>query len=310
MAAWKSMVFQPSSPLAALRARAPKATVVFDDGRYPSEAAASAKQADVAIVFANQWTTESEDVPDLSLPSGQDALIEAVATANPHTIVVLENGGPINMPWLDRTAAVVEAWYPGAGGADAIADVLFGVVNPSGRLPITFPASVEQMPAAQVPGSGLPPRQAFDAPHPRGAAVGYRWLVTHQQTPLFPFGYGLSYTRFGYSDLKVTGGKMLSVSFTVRNEGDRAGKDAPQVYLSSAAGQPVKRLIGFSKIELTPGERKQVTIPVDPRLVADFDAGKQRWRVAPGKYHVEVGASSADVKLAGDAEVQGAWLEP
>ncbi|HEY0341525.1 MAG TPA: glycoside hydrolase family 3 C-terminal domain-containing protein, partial [Steroidobacteraceae bacterium] len=310
MAAWMSMVFQSSPPLAALRARAPEAIVVFNDGRYPSEAAALAKQADVVVVFVNQWTTESEDVPDLSLPSGQDALIEAVAAANTHTVVVLENGGPINMPWLDRTAAVVEAWYPGAGGADAIADVLFGVVNPSGRLPITFPASVEQMPAAQVPGFGLPPTRPFEAPHPRGAEVGYRWLAMHQQTPLFPFGYGLSYTRFGYSDLKVMGGKTLSVSFSVRNEGDRAGKDAPQVYLSSAAGQAVKRLIGFSKIELAAGEQKQVTVSVDSRLLAGFDVGRQRWRVAPGKFRVEVGASSVETKLTGEAEVQGAWLKP
>lgn len=310
MAAWKSMIFQSSPPLAALRARAPKATIVFDDGRYPSAAATLAKQADVVIVFANQWMTESEDAPDLSLPSGQDDLIQAVAAANPHTIVVLENGGPVSMPWLDRTAAVVEAWYPGAGGADAIADVLFGVVNPSGRLPITFPASAEQMPAAQLPGLGLPPQQPFDAPHPQGAAVGYRWLATHNQTPLFPFGYGLAYTRFGYSDLKLTGGKSLSVSFSVRNEGDRAGKEAPQVYLTAAAGQSVKRLIGFGKIELSPGEAKQVTISVDSRLLAGFDVSRQRWRVAPGKYHVEVGASSTDTRMSGDAVVQGAWLKP
>jgi beta-glucosidase len=310
MAAWKSMVFQSSPPLAALRARAPKATVVFDDGRYPAEATALAKQADVVIVFANQWMTESEDAPDLSLPSGQDDLIQAVAAANPHTIVVLENGGPISMPWLDRTAAVVEAWYPGAGGADAIADVLFGVVNPSGRLPITFPASTEQMPVAQLPGFGLPPQQPFDAPHPQGAAVGYRWLATHNQMPLFPFGYGLSYTHFGYSDLKLTAGKTLSVTFRVRNEGDRAGKEAPQVYLSSAAGQSVKRLIGFGKIELSPGEEKQMTIAVDSRLLASFNVSRQRWRVAPGKYHVEVGASSADVRLTGDAAIHGEWLKP
>jgi beta-glucosidase len=293
MAAWKSMVFQSSPPLAALRARAPKATVVFDDGRYPSAAATLAKQADVVIVFANQWMTESEDAPDLSLPSGQDDLIQAVAAANTHTIVVLENGGPINMPWLDRTAAVVEAWYPGAGGADAIADVLFGLVNPSGRLPITFPASAEQMSAAQLPGFGLPPQQPFDAPHPQGAAVGYRWLATHHQTPLFPFGYGLSYTRFGYSDLKLT-----------------AGKEAPQVYLSSAAGQSVKRLIGFGKLELSPGEEKQVTIPVDSRLLGGFDVSRQRWRVPPGRYHIEVGASSVDVRLSGDAAIRGEWLKP
>jgi beta-glucosidase len=310
MAAWKSMVFQSSPPLAALRARAPKASVTFDDGRYPAEAADLAKQADVVIVFANQWMTESEDAPDLSLPSGQDELIAAVAAANAHTIVVLENGGPVYMPWLDRTAAVVEAWYPGAGGADAIADVLFGVVNPSGHLPITFPASAEQLPVAQLPGFGLPPMQPFDVPHPRGAAVGYRWVATHDQTPLFPFGYGLSYTHFGYGGLELAAGKTVSVSFSVRNEGNRVGKEAAQVYLSSAAGRKVKRLVGFDKVELAPGEAKQVTVLVDPRLLADFDVTRQRWRVAPGKYHIEVGGSSVDVKLEGDTVVRGAWLKP
>ena len=310
MAAWKSMVFQSSPPLAALRARAPKANITFNDGRYPTAAADLAKRADVVIVFANQWMTESEDAPDLSLPSGQDELIAAVAAANAHTIVVLENGGPVYMPWLDRTAAVMEAWYPGAGGADAIADVLFGVVNPSGRLPITFPASAEQLPVAQLPGFGLPSMRPFDAPHPRGAAVGYRWMATHDQTPLFPFGYGLSYTHFGYSGLELSAGKTVSVRFSVRNEGDRAGKEAAQVYLSSAAGRKVKRLIGFNKVELAPGEEKRVTVSVDPRLLADFDVARQRWRVAPGKYHVEVGGSSVDVKLEGDTEVRGAWLKP
>jgi beta-glucosidase len=310
MAAWKSMVFQSSAPLAALRARAPKSSITFDDGRYPAAAADRAKQADVVIVFANQWVTESEDAPDLSLPSGQDELIAAVAAANPHTIVVLENGGPVYMPWLDRTAAVVEAWYPGAGGADAIADVLFGVVNPSGRLPITFPASAEQLAVAQLPGLGLPSMQPFDVPHPRGAAVGYRWVATHDQAPLFPFGYGLSYTHFGYSGLELTAGKTISVSFSVRNEGDRAGKEAAQVYLSSAAGRKVKRLIGFNKVELAPGEEKRVTVSVDSRLLADFDVARQRWRVAPGKYHIEVGGSSMEVKLEGDTAVRAAWVKP
>jgi beta-glucosidase len=169
MAAWKNMAFQSSPPLAAIRARAPQATVAFDEGRYISAAVARAKQSDVVIVFANQWTAEGEDVPDLSLPSGQDELIKALVAVNPHTVVVLQTGGPVQMPWLEQTAAVLEAWYPGVRGADAIADVLFGQVNPSGRLPITFPASI-----GQLPGFGLPAQQSFDAPHPRGAAIGYR----------------------------------------------------------------------------------------------------------------------------------------
>jgi beta-glucosidase len=299
---WRSMVFQSTPPLGTIRARVPNATVTFDEGRYPSAAAAHAKQADIVIVFATQWTTESEDVPDLTLPSGQDELIQAVTAANPNTIVVLETGGPIKMPWLDRAAAVLEAWYPGAGGADAIADVLFGVVNPSGRLPITFPAAV-----GPLPGFGLAPLESFDVTHPQGATVGYRKTDTK---PLFPFGYGLSYTHFVYGDLKVAQGKALTVSFTVRNDGAVAGKDAPQVYLTSMAGEPVRRLIGFAKVDLSPGSDKRVSVDVDPRLLSRFDAGKQRWHVAPGKYRLEVGASAVDSTLNGVVTLPESWRRP
>ena len=302
MAAWKSMVFQSSSPLAAIRARASKATVTFDDGRYPSAAAALAKQSEVVIVFANQWTTESEDVPDLTLPAGQDELINALVAANPRTVVVLQTGGPVQMPWLEESAAVMEAWYAGAGGADAIADILFGIVNPSGHLPITFPTSV-----GPLPGLGVAARQAFDAPHPQGSAVGYRSI---DQKPLFPFGYGLSYTHFSYHDLKVVSAKALTVSFGVHNDGTLSGKDVPQVYVTSAAGKPVKRLIGFSKVELSPAADKRVSISIDSRLLADFDVDKQRWHVTPGRYHIVVAASAADSDVASDVQVRELWRKP
>jgi beta-glucosidase len=303
MAAWKSMVFQSSSPLAAIRARAPKATVTFNDGRYPSEAVALAKQSEVVIVFANQWTTESEDVPDLTLPAGQDELIKALVAANPRTAVVLQTGGPVQMPWLDQSAAVLEAWYPGAGGADAIADILFGTVNPSGRLPITFPtASV-----GPLPGFGLAPRQSFEAPHPQGASVGYRGI---DLKPLFPFGYGLSYTHFSYHNLKVTSDKLLTVSFNVHNDGLERGKDTPQVYLTSVAGKTVKRLIGFTKVELGPRMDQHVSLTVDPRLLADFDVGKQRWHVSPGQYRIVVAASATDSDVASDVQLQELWRKP
>lgn len=302
MAAWRSMVFQSSAPLAAIRAQAPNATVTFNDGRYPSAAAALAKQSDVVIVFATQWTTEDEDVPDLTLPAGQDDLIKALAAANPHTVVVLETGGPVLMPWLNETAAVLEAWYPGAGGAQAIAEILFGKVNPSGHLPITFPTSV-----GPLPGFGLPPQQAFDAPHPRGAAVGYRWM---DQKPLFPFGYGLSYTHFSYRDLKVVNDKALAVTFDVLNDGSLPGKDVPQVYLASAAGKPVKRLIGFTKVELSPGTDQRVSVTVDPRLLADFDVNKQRWHIATGQYRIDVGPSAAEASLTTDLRVPESWRKP
>lgn len=310
MAPWRNMVYQSTPPLAALRARAPKAAVTFDDGRYPAAAAELAKQADVVVVFAGQWMIEDDDAPNLSLPSGQDELIRAVAAANPHTVVVLETGGPVFMPWLEQTAAVLEAWYPGAGGADAIGDVIFGAVNPSGRLPVSFPAATDQIASPQLPGFGRPPGQPFDVPHPRGAEVGYRWMTTHHQTPLFPFGFGLSYTQFAYSGLQVQGGKSLTVSFDVRNGGSRAGKEAPQVYLTSIADEKETRLLGFSKVELAPGEQKHVTLKVDSRLLAQFDTAKQRWHVKAGSYEVGVGAASTDIKLTAAAKLADSWRAP
>lgn len=298
----RSLVMQSSSLVSAVRARAPKASVTFSDGRYTEQAAALAKQSDVVIVFATQWTTESEDVPDLTLPSGQDELIKAVTEANPHTVVVLETGGPVGMPWLDRSAAVLEAWYSGAGGADAIADTLFGVVNPSGRLPITFPAAV-----GPLPGFGLPAGQSFDAPHPQGSAVGYRMTGAK---PLFPFGYGLSYSRFSYHGLKLAGADTLTVTFGVHNDSSVAGKEAAQVYLASAAGETVKRLIGFKKVELSPNGDEQVQITVDPRLLSNFDEKTQRWHLRRGDYRIEVGASSADTSLSGHIHLQEAWRKP
>src|SRR5262249_50716637 len=148
------------------------------------------------------------------------------------------------MPWINDVAAVLEAWYAGTGGADAIADVLFGQVNPSGRLPVTFPASISQYPRPDIAGWARPEKEYFDAPHPEGAAVGYRWMAEKNLQPLFPFGFGLSYTRFEYKDLKVSGGKRLSVSFTVTNTGQRAGADTPQAYLVSANGSRTLRLVG------------------------------------------------------------------
>jgi beta-glucosidase len=306
----RSMVFQSSAPLAAIRARAGGATVTFDDGRYPGAAAARARQADVVIVFATQWMTENEDAPDMSLPQGQDALIQAVAQANSHTVVVLETGGAVEMPWVNATAAILEAWYPGSGGADAIADVLFGQVNPSGRLPVTFPRSVSQYPRPQIPGWGLPEGQYFAAPHPEGAAVGYRWLAQQGEKPLFPFGFGLSYTRFDYEDLQLRTGKALALSFSVTNVGASAGSDVPQAYLVSADGEQTLRLIGFQRVTLSPGQSTRVELNVDPRLLAHFDERTRRWRVSAGSYEVAIAANAAERTLTGKARLPAAVLHP
>jgi beta-glucosidase len=297
-------------PVSAIRARAGKAEVVFDDGRYPAAAAELARNADVAIVFGTQWNGENEDTPDTTLPRGQDALIAAVAAANPRTVVVLETGNAVSMPWLEQSAAVLEAWYPGQHGADAIADVLFGQVNPSGRLPVTFHTSIDELPRPRLPGFGLPPDSSYDIAFTEGADVGYRWYAKTAAKPLFPFGHGLTYTSFAVSDLKVEGGKTLTVSFAVKNTGDRAGADVPQVYLRSLAGTPQTRLIGFDKVELAPGQQKRVTVVADPRLLATFDSKAHGWRIAAGDYKVSVSSNAADDGMAGVAKMSAQFLKP
>jgi len=317
----RKQVFHASSPLNAIKNKIPDAQVVFDDGYYPARAAKLAASADVAIVFATQWMIEGEDAPNLSLPVGQDALIAAVTAANPRTIVVLETGNPVSMPWLDATAAVLEAWYPGAKGGESIADILFGDVNPSGRLPITFPASERQLPRPEIPGFGrregqifLPsgePEDGFDVDYTiEGADVGYRWFARKQLKPLFAFGYGLSYTSFEYSDLKIIGGKTLTVSFNVKNVGTRAGKDTPQVYVTQRAGRAGQRLIGFSKVELAPGESRKISMVADPRLLADWNESELRWHVRDGSYEVSVGASANDPRVSGAANLREQRLSP
>jgi beta-glucosidase len=298
-------------PLAAIRERAGnEATIVFNDGRYVASAVEMARKADVVIVFGTQWNGENEDLPDLGLPQGQDTMIDAVAAANPRTVVVLETGNPVSMPWLPRTAAVLQAWYPGQEGAAAIADVLFGKANPSGRLPVTFPASTSQLPRPALPGFGLPPEQPFDIDYNEGADIGYRWFARTGQKPLFPFGYGLSYTSFDVAALKVTGGKTLTVTFDIVNTGARAGAGVPQVYLRSAAGKVATRLIGWDKVQLAPGERKRVSVTADPRLLAHFDAKTNCWRIDAGEYRVNVGLHADDARLSGGATITKATISP
>jgi beta-glucosidase len=297
LSGWRNMVFQSSAPLAAIRARAKGAEVVFDDGRYPALAASRAKQADVVIVFANQWMCEDEDVPDLSLPDGQDALIESVAKANPHTVVVLQTGGPVAMPWLHLTQAVMEAWYSGAGGADAIADMLFGEIDPSGRLPVTFPQDVSQLPRPVIPGWLQPDGQVIAEPHPEGADVGYRYFARTHQTPLFPFGFGLSYTSFAFANPRVESGDTPSVSVEVTNTGAREGKAVPQLYVTEAAGEPALRLLGFAKLSLRPGETRRVQLTMEPHLLAHYDTALHGWRRQAGLYRLAIGASSASLAL-------------
>jgi beta-glucosidase len=306
------VVLDPPAPLAALRAELPNADIRYDDGSDIVSAVQLARQCDVAVIFVQQWNAESIDVRDLSLPSGQDALIDAVAAANPHTIVIMETGGPVLMPWLPKVQAVLEAWYPGENGANAIARILSGAVNPSGRLPMTFPQSESQLPRPALPGANI--RQTagapvlFDANYTEGANVGYKWFAAQKLQPLFPFGFGLSYSSFAYGGLKATGGAGLSASFDLRNSGNREGKETAQLYVTPPGGVP--RLVGWSKVDLRPGESRHLTITADPRLLASFDETAHLWKVADGDYAVALGASFADTRASATVHVNAATIKP
>ena len=294
-AAFQQIHYHGSAPVKAIKALAPDAQVIYRDGTTIADAVAQAKKSDVAIVFATKWSTEGLDQADFSLPAGQDALIAAVAQANPNTIVVLETGNPVDMPWLGKTAAVIEAWYPGARGGEAIANVLFGKVNPGGHLPITFPASAAQLPRPVLDGyNDLEPNFAGDPPTPdakldtnynvEGSDIGYRWFARKQQKALFPFGFGLSYTTFASSGLKVSG---LNASFTIKNTGSRKGATVGQVYLVSRSGAARERLAGFARVDLQPGASQAVKVTFDPRILADWKDGG--WSLPAGDYTFALG---------------------
>ena len=311
-------VFHRSPPLAAIRELAPNAKVTFDPGTNPQAAAAAAKAADVAVVFVLQHMHEGGDAESLALPNGQDQLVEAVAAANPHTIVVIESGGPVLTPWSGKVQAILEAWYPGIRGGQAIADLLFGRVNPSGKLAVTFPASDADLPhpALQAPPGKRPgpidgllfPLPTFSVKYDEGLKVGYKWFDAEHKQPAFPFGFGLSYTTFAYSNLQTNGGSSLAVNFVVKNTGSRAGNEIAQVYLSlpASAGEPPKRLIGWQRINLKPGESKTVTMNIDPLYLSIFDVAKDRWEIAAGEYKVMAGPSSATLPLSSDVRLNGA----
>ncbi len=323
--------YHASSPLKALQAALPGATVTFVDGKDVAAAAAAARAADIAIVFATQWTTEAQDVPDLSLPDNQDALIAAVAQAQPRTVTVLETGGPVLMPWIGSVPAVLQAWYPGQRGGEAIANILTGKVSPSGRLPITFPAAASQAPRAAPVGldrltsveaqAAANPANAstfqlesFPVEYVEGANVGYRWYEKRAQRPLFAFGHGLSYTSFAYRNPVVTGGRSLSVTFEVTNTGKRAGADVPQMYVArdgaSAGGTTPMRLAGFTRVTLNPGETRRVTMTAEPRIVADYDTTLPGWRIAGGAYRVALAHDAQDRALVVTAKLDAATMKP
>lgn len=308
---WQEHIWFPTSPLKALSAKVTGANVQFDSGENPEAAAALAKKSDVAIVFAHQWTSEDMDLHNLSLPDNQDALIDRVAAANPRTVVVLETGTAVTMPWIDKVGGILEAWFAGSKGADAVANILFGDVNPSAKLPMTFPRSEADLPHPQLiaPPAGtrtadddrktILTKPTFSVHYDEGLKVGYKWYDAEKKPVLFPFGFGLSYTRYAYSNLKVKADKEVSVDFTVKNAGNRDGAEIAEVYaaLPAEAGEPPKRLVGWSKVFLKAGESKELAVSVDPKYLSIFDERANGWKQVSGDYTFMVGGSSQQLPL-------------
>jgi beta-glucosidase len=304
------IMYYPSSPLRAIQALAPGAKVVFDSGQDREAAARLAAGSDVALVFVTQWTGESVDRP-LTLPDQQDALVSAVAAANKHTVVVIEAGGAVFMPWVGQVRAVLHAWYPGTAGGEAIANILFGVVNPSGHLPISLPKDDSQFARAALEQQDAQGQKSLEVTYAEGATVGYKWFDAHGQQPLFAFGHGLSFTKFTYSNLQARlDGQELVVKFQVRNTGRRAGKDVAQLYVSPVAGgwEAPKRLAGFKKVDLQPGATEPGELRVDPRLLGMFSEADRSWRIAPGNYKLMLGHSSVDLPLEAAIELPARTL--
>jgi beta-glucosidase len=306
-AKWGDVIYFPSSPLKNIQAKSPRASVKYIDGADTAAAANLAKSSTVAIVFVNQPMREDVDAATLSLPNNQDALVEAVAAANPDTIVVLETGGPVSMPWIQHVKGVIEMWYPGIGGAQALANILFGEVNPSGKLPVTFAKDDAQLPHPVVPGlegvtAGSPNREhkvkPFDLNYTEGAKVGYKWFEATNKQPLFPFGFGLSYTTYAYSGLTVDDARR-TVHFTVRNTGQREGTEIAEVYvaLPSAANENYQRLSAWQRVKLAPGESKDVTLTLRPLSLTVFNTETNAWQLLAGDYTVMAGPSSSDTPL-------------
>jgi len=321
---WQDHIWFPTSPLKVLQAKLPNTKIDFDPGTDPKSAANLARGADLAIVFASQWLAEDMDVPSLSLPDNQDALIEQIASVNPRTIVVLETGTAVTMPWAGKVAGIVEAWYAGSSGHKALANVLVGDVNPAGKLPLSFPKSEADLPhpdrpmipaesqahAADVADNGAPTSDAsahsgYAVHYQEGSEVGYKWYEAQHKQPLFAFGFGLSYTTYAYSGLSVDSATK-TVSFTVKNTGTRAGTEIAEVYarLPKGTDEPYKRLAGWKRVTLAPGESQSITIAIDDRVLQTFDEGKNVWNMTKGEYQVMVGGSSDDTPLLASLEVR------
>jgi beta-glucosidase len=295
------VMFYPSSPLEAIRRQAPGAKITYVEGGDSDAAADAAKHADVAIVFATQWAGEGFDV-SLTLKDDQDGLISAVAAANPRTVVVLETGGPVLTPWAPKVAGLIEAWYPGTAGGEAIANILFGKVNPSGHLPATFPASLDQLPDPKEPHKG-------DVTYSEGAAVGYKWYDAKGFEPAFAFGHGLSYTSFKLGGLSAAAKNgTIEVMFGITNTGKIRGAEVAQIYVSGPGWEAPKRLATWGKADLAPSGSMAFTKSIDPRLLAVWDVPSHAWKIRAGTYQVMLGASSRETSATVQVKVAARTL--
>lgn len=331
-------VQRETSPLDGLRAQAPAgSTVVWERGyvgdptgeyngvtsgqdlsesrsadRLIADAADAARRADVVIFVgglnkATGQDCEDSDRESLALPYNQDAVIEALVAANPRTVVVNVSGNAVAMPWADKVPAILQAWFLGSESGNSLADVIFGHVNPSGKLPMTFPVRLDDVAAHAVgeyPGTKRADSDIVDIRYNEGVMVGYRWFDTRKIRPLFAFGHGLSYTTFGYGKLSADASKIgpdgaLTLSVDVTNTGSRAGAETVQLYISdtkASVKRPAKELKNFAKIYLEPGQTKTVTFTVRPSDLAFFDAGAHAWKAEPGEFRAHVGAASDDIR--------------
>jgi beta-glucosidase len=285
-------------------------TVTYNDGSSDTSAASAAAAASVAVVFVSNFESEGSDLANIDLSSADNSLISAVAAANPNTVVVLNSGSAVTMPWLSSVKGVLEAWYPGQEDGTAIASILFGGTDPSGHLTVTFPTSLAQVPAstaAQWTGTN------GEVQYSEGIDVGYRWYDSQGLTPLFPFGYGLSYTSFSFSNLTVgtlPEGGAATVTAKVTNTGSRAGADVVQLYVSdpAASGEPPRQLEGFARVSLQPGASQTVTFGLTQRNLQYWNSSASTWAVSTGSYGIEVGDSDANLPLSGTLPVSSAQI--
>jgi beta-glucosidase len=289
--------------------------IVDDENRNLAEAVSAAKAADAVILLAGSKSSEGVDQANIMLPKQQDEMIAAVAAANPRIALVLKDNAAVLMPWVDKVPAILEAWFPGQEDGRIVASLLFGQVNPSGKLPVTFPRSETNLPAyapEQFPGVVRDGQRQVR--YSEGLQIGYRWFDAKKIEPLYPFGYGLSYSSFVLGDLHtsaqvVDGSTPLKVRFSVRNTGKVAGAEVPQIYLGapSESGEPPKRLVGFEKVFLAPQERKTVEISIDPKGSSHpfsmFQPDRQRWEIIPGRHRLFLGSSSRKIAAFTDIEV-------